>query len=95
MGILATSNREGNDILEALIDRRGKWGTSLKGAITYNGLNVIPEQLARCAVYAGTNLDFNPNMSLKQTILFTSHLAQPGEPNRKTDTRGRVGPAFL
>ncbi|XP_055353320.1 ATP-binding cassette sub-family G member 8-like [Paramacrobiotus metropolitanus] len=90
VGIVSTSDKQGDDFLNALINRRGKWGSSLKGAITYNGVNVDPMQLAHRAVYAGTNLDFNPNMSLKQTVLFASHLAEPGEANRKTDTRGRI-----
>ena len=47
------------------------------------------------AVFAAANLDFNPDMSLKQTMLFQSHLCEPGETVRKTDTAGRVSVTLL
>ncbi|GAU93682.1 hypothetical protein RvY_05580-2 [Ramazzottius varieornatus] len=90
VGIMATSDDQGGDLLKALINRRGKWGRSLKGAITYNGVNVDPSMLKDRAVFAAANLDFNPDMSLKQTMLFQSHLCEPGETVRKTDTTGRI-----
>ena len=63
VGILATSDDQGDDLLRALANRRGKWGSSLKGAITYNGVNVEPSHVAERAVYAGKKMKMKTKIS--------------------------------
>ncbi|XP_076346385.1 uncharacterized protein LOC143244854 isoform X2 [Tachypleus tridentatus] len=90
LAILSTTALEGTTILDILADRNDKWRSCLLGDIIVNGLQMTPAKLKFCVAYVQQNFDFSPDLSVQQTLLFTSFLKKPDDPNRKRDLKGRI-----
>lgn len=54
-----------------------------------NGLYLTLKKLEKCVAYVQKQADFGPDMSVRQTLLFTSLLQEPDN-NRGFDTKSRV-----
>lgn len=89
LAVLAASEREGTALLDVLSNRHRKWRCRLRGDIVLNGLYMPPSKLERCVAYVPRHLDLTPDMSVRQTLLFTS-LLQQSDSTRNFDTKGRI-----
>lgn len=54
-----------------------------------NGLYLTLKKLEKCVAYVPKHADIGPDMSVRQTLLFTSLLQEPDN-NRGFDTKSRV-----
>ncbi|XP_075528671.1 ATP-binding cassette sub-family G member 8 [Dermacentor variabilis] len=88
LAIIATSEQEGSALLDILANRHPKWGSRLRGDIMFNGLFMPPARLEHCVAYVARNWHLWPDMSVRQWMLFTSLLQEPGGPGR--DTKARI-----
>ncbi|XP_077500584.1 ATP-binding cassette sub-family G member 8 isoform X2 [Amblyomma americanum] len=88
LAITATSEQEGSALLDILANRHPKWGSRLRGDIMFNGLFMPPARLEHCVAYVARNWRLWPDMSVRQWMLFTSLLQEPGGPGR--DTKARI-----
>lgn len=59
-----------------------------------NGLYLTLKKLEKCVAYVQKHADFGPDMSVRQTLLFTSLLQEPDN-NRGFDTKSRVSDLLL
>lgn len=88
LAIVATSEQEGTALLDILANRHAKWGSRLRGDLLFNGLFMPPARLEHCVAYVARNWRLWPDMSVRQWMLFTSLLQEPGGPGR--DTKARI-----
>lgn len=88
LAIIATSEQEGSTLLDILANRQPKWGSRLRGDILFNGLFMPPARLEHCVAYVARQWQLWPDMSVRQWMLFTSLLQEPGGPGR--DTKARI-----
>lgn len=89
LAIMATTEHEGTALLDILANRHRKWRCRLRGEFMVNGLFLTLSKLERCVAYVQRHTDFTPDMSVRQTLLFTSLLQEP-ESNRGFDTKSRI-----
>lgn len=89
MAIMATTESEGTALLDILANRHRKWRCRLRGEFMVNGLYLTLKKLERCVAYVQRYTDFGADMSVRQTLLFTSLLQEP-ENNRGFDTKSRI-----
>ncbi|CAN8027596.1 unnamed protein product [Ixodes persulcatus] len=87
LAIVATSEQEGTALLDILANRHAKWGSRLRGDLLFNGLFMPPARLEHCVAYVARNWRLWPDMSVRQWMLFTSLLQEPGGPGRDTKAR--------
>lgn len=80
---------EGTALLDILANRHRKWRCRLRGEFMVNGLYLTLKKLEKCVAYVPKHADFGPDMSVRQTLLFTSLLQEPDN-NRGFDTKSRV-----
>ncbi|XP_076320520.1 LOW QUALITY PROTEIN: ATP-binding cassette sub-family G member 8-like [Tachypleus tridentatus] len=90
LAIMATTTLEGTTILNILANQYRKWQCHLYGDIIVNGLHMTPPDLEHCVAYIQKDSEFSPDMSVRQTLLFTSLLQEPSDSNRNRDTKGRI-----
>lgn len=88
LAIIATSEQEGTALLDILANRHRKWGSRLRGDFLFNGLFMPPGRLENCVAYVAKDYELCPDMSVRQWLLFTSLLQEPGGPGR--DTKARI-----
>uniref|UniRef100_T1JU23 ABC transporter domain-containing protein n=1 Tax=Tetranychus urticae TaxID=32264 RepID=T1JU23_TETUR len=89
LAIMATSEYEGTSILEILSDRYNKSRGTVKSEITLNGIFMTPAKLSQVSSYVGQDTDLCPNMSARQTLLFSSLVQGPAKKNT-FDTKKRT-----
>ncbi|UYV84947.1 hypothetical protein LAZ67_X004077 [Cordylochernes scorpioides] len=77
LAIMAAEADEGTAILDILANRHRKWLARVRGDLIMNGLNVSPKQLSACVAHVPAELAFSRDMSVRQTLLFTSLLQEP------------------
>ncbi|GFY47202.1 ABC transporter G family member 4, partial [Trichonephila inaurata madagascariensis] len=80
---------EGTALLDILANRHRKWRCRLRGEFMVNGLYLTLKKLEKCVAYVQRHTDFGPDMSVRQTLLFTSLLQEPDN-NRGFDTKSRI-----
>ena len=92
VGILATSEREGTALLDILADSpsRDLPGFKVRGDLVVNGVTTTSSGLGDRLAYVQQNIRWCPDMTTRQTLLFTALLQAPGRPARNFDTKGRV-----
>ena len=85
------SEQEGTLLLEILSNQHAKWGFKVRGDVVLNG---VPTEcgsgLHDRVAYVQQGSAWCPDMTVRQTMLFTALLQAPGHPNRNFDTRGRI-----
>ncbi|KFM74661.1 ATP-binding cassette sub-family G member 8, partial [Stegodyphus mimosarum] len=89
LAIMATTESEGTALLDILANRHRKWRCRLRGEFMVNGLYLTLKKLERCIAYVQRHTDFGPDMSVRQTLLFTSLLQEPDN-ERGFDTKSRI-----
>ncbi|KAG8193191.1 hypothetical protein JTE90_005541 [Oedothorax gibbosus] len=89
LAVMATTETEGTALLDILSNRHRKWRCRLRGEFLVNGLHLPPTKLARCVAHVQRHADFGPDMSVRQTLLFTSLLQEPDNA-RGFDTKSRI-----
>lgn len=89
LAIMATTENEGTALLDILANRHRKWRCRLRGEFMVNGLYLTLKKLEKCVAYVQRYTDFGPDMSVRQTLLFTSLLQEPDN-NRGFDTKSRI-----
>ncbi|XP_042910470.1 ATP-binding cassette sub-family G member 8 isoform X2 [Parasteatoda tepidariorum] len=89
LAIMATTENEGTSLLDILANRHRKWRCRLRGEFMVNGLYLTLKKLEKCVAYVQRHTDFGPDMSVRQTLLFTSLLQEPDN-NRGFDTKSRI-----
>lgn len=80
---------EGTGLLDILANRHRKWRSRLLGEIIVNGLYLSPAKMESCVSYVQKEAEFFLDMSVRQTLLFTTLLREPGN-GQSFDTKGRV-----
>lgn len=89
LAVMATTESEGTALLDILANRHRKWRCRLRGEFMVNGLYLTLKKLERCVAYVQRHTDFGPDMSVRQTLLFTSLLQEPDN-NRGFNTKSRI-----
>ena len=56
----------------------------------YDPCRCSPERLEGRVALVEQNIEFSPDMSVRQTLLFHSFLREPGTLTRARDTKGRI-----
>ncbi|CAG0900354.1 unnamed protein product [Darwinula stevensoni] len=95
--MFSPSELEGTAMLDMLAGTGGFWNRAggLRGEIIVNGSHLQARKLRHRVAYVQQNQDFQPNMSVRQTLLFHAFLREPGNAARDTDTKGRVRELFM
>ena len=89
--------REGTTLLDILakqkpaaMDRSGS-GFKVHGDLMVNGVTIAASSgLNDRLAYVQQDIRWCPDMTVRQSLLFTALLQAPGRPARNFDTRGRV-----
>ncbi|XP_022650216.1 ATP-binding cassette sub-family G member 8-like isoform X3 [Varroa destructor] len=88
LAVVATSENEGTTLLDILSNRvQKRWGDKVRGEFLYNGILMEPEKLQNFVCYVGKDFELCPDMSVRQWMLFTSLVQEPGGPIRDTKER--------
>uniref|UniRef100_A0A0P5XID2 ATP-binding cassette sub-family G member n=1 Tax=Daphnia magna TaxID=35525 RepID=A0A0P5XID2_9CRUS len=90
LGILATSEREGTALLDILANLPRQWGFKVRGDLVVNGVTMTSAGLSDRLAYVQQDIRWCPDMTVRQTLLFTALLQAPGRPARNFDTKGRI-----
>ncbi|XP_076064868.1 ATP-binding cassette sub-family G member 8 [Oratosquilla oratoria] len=91
LAILTTNDAEGSCLLDILADRHGqRWGGRLRGDFILNGNHVKPHKIASRSVYVQQDVNFCPDMSVRQTMLLHSFLREPGDATRIRNVKARI-----
>lgn len=84
------TEEEGTTFLSVLANRHQTRHSRIRGDLVINGVPAQPNKLEGRVSYVQQDCTFSPDMSVRQTLLFTSLLKEPGNPSRGFDTKGRV-----
>ncbi|XP_023342184.1 ATP-binding cassette sub-family G member 8 [Eurytemora carolleeae] len=90
VAVLATKSEDGSELCRIIANRHQKWGSKLRADIVLNGIICTPERLEDRVALVEQNIEFTPDMSVRQTLLFHSFLREPGTLTRGRDTKGRI-----
>ncbi len=82
--------REGTALLEILSNHHQTWGFKVRGDVVFNGVTTVPAGLHDRVAFVQQDARWNPDMTVRQTLLFSALLQAPGHLNRNFDTKGRV-----
>ena len=83
--------REGTALLDILANLpRSHGGFKVRGDLVVNGVTTPAHGLSDRLAYVQQDIRWCPDMTVRQTLLFTALLQAPGRPNRNFDTKGRV-----
>ena len=90
-----TKGLEGTAVLDVLSDRLNKREGKVKGDLILNGVYLSPKKLSQLVSYVHQDLQFCPQMTATQTLLFTSLLQKAAKrpnssPNTNFDTKNRT-----
>ncbi|GAB6028959.1 hypothetical protein CHUAL_004754 [Chamberlinius hualienensis] len=90
MAVMTTSEEEGTIFLNVLANRHLHKKVRIRGDLVVNGVVTLPDKLENRVSLVQQDCNFSPDMSVRQTLLFTSLLKEPGNPSRGFDTKGRI-----
>eukprot|EP00096_Caligus_rogercresseyi_P011213 TRINITY_DN4346_c0_g1_i1.p1 TRINITY_DN4346_c0_g1~~TRINITY_DN4346_c0_g1_i1.p1 ORF type:complete len:975 (+),score=241.06 TRINITY_DN4346_c0_g1_i1:188-3112(+) len=90
LAIMATKEDEGTALCDIISNSFNHWNTRLDADIILNGISVSAKRLEDRVSYVKRNINFSPDMSVRQTMLFHSFLREPGAHTRSMDTKGRI-----
>ncbi|XP_040564085.1 ATP-binding cassette sub-family G member 8 [Lepeophtheirus salmonis] len=90
LSIMATKEDEGTALCDIIANSFNHWNTRLDADIILNGISVNTKRLEDRVSYVKRNINFSPDMSVRQTMLFHSFLREPGTHTRNNDTKGRI-----
>lgn len=88
--LLFLIEREGTALLEIIANHHQSWGYKLRGDIVVNGVTMAPNGLSDRVAYVQQDIDWSPDVTVRNALLFTSILQGPGNKTRNFDTNGRV-----
>ncbi|XP_074604489.1 ATP-binding cassette sub-family G member 8 [Brevipalpus obovatus] len=89
LAIMATSDFEGTSILDILANRHNKMRSMVKAEITLNGIFMSPKKLSQVISYVARDTTLCPDMSTRQTLLFSSLVQGPAK-RSSFDTKKRI-----
>ncbi|CAL4143800.1 unnamed protein product, partial [Meganyctiphanes norvegica] len=84
------SEDEGSCLLDVLADRHHKWGGRLRGEFILNGNRIKPSKVASRSAYVQQDVNFCPDMSVRQTLLLHSHFRSSGDVARVREVKARI-----
>lgn len=84
------TEREGTALLDILANLPRQWGFKVRGDLVVNGVTLTASGLSDRLAYIQQDIRWCPDMTVRQTLLFTALLQAPGRPARNFDTKGRV-----
>lgn len=84
------SEREGTALLDILANVPRSRSHKVRGDLVINGVTTPANGLSDRLAYVQQNVRWCPDMTVRQTLLFTALLQAPGRPARNFDTKGRV-----
>lgn len=90
LGVLATNEYEGTTLLNILANRSVRKKARLRADLMVNGCRVTTDALWDRLAFVQQDCSFAPDMSVRQTLLFTSLLQESGNQSRTFDTKGRI-----
>lgn len=90
LAVMATCEEEGTILLDVLANRHHGTQSRIRGDLVVNGVPAQPDKLHNRVTYVQQDCSYMPDMSVRQTLLFTSLLKEPGNPSRGFDTKGRI-----
>lgn len=96
VGILSSSEKEGSALLDVLADRGAGLGANqgrlrMRGDLILNGCLVSPARMASRVAYVQQDCSFSDNLSVRQTMLFSAFLQEPGHLARGFDIKQKIG----
>ncbi|XP_045119789.1 ATP-binding cassette sub-family G member 8-like isoform X1 [Portunus trituberculatus] len=90
LAVLATSESEGSCLLDALANRHARWGGRLRGDFIFNGNHTSPAKVAARSSYVQQDVNFCPDMSVRQTLLLHSFFRSCGDVTRVREVKARI-----
>ncbi|CAG0884113.1 unnamed protein product [Cyprideis torosa] len=90
LSFMCTNEREGTAVLDVIANRFARFGHKLKVDIIVNGCRVRPDRLEPRVAYVTQDRNFNPDMTVQQTLRLHSLLKSPGQPARGLNTKARI-----
>ncbi|XP_037795975.1 ATP-binding cassette sub-family G member 8-like [Penaeus monodon] len=90
LAVMATNDSEGSCLLDVLANRHGKWGGRLRGDFILNGHHVKPSKVADRSAYVQQDVNFCPDMSVRQTLLLHSFFRSSGDVTRVREVKARI-----
>ncbi|XP_071541495.1 ATP-binding cassette sub-family G member 8 [Panulirus ornatus] len=90
LAVLATNESEGTCLLDILADRHDKWGGRLQGDFILNGNSTKPTKVAARSAYVQQDVNFCPDMSVRQTLLLHSFFRSSGDLTRVREVKARI-----
>ncbi|XP_042216741.1 ABC transporter G family member 51-like [Homarus americanus] len=84
------SESEGSCLLDILANRHAKWGGRLRGDLILNGNHTRPSKVAARAAYVQQDVNFCPDMSVRQTLLLHSFFRSSGDHSRVREVKARI-----
>ena len=88
LAIMATNAREGSAILDVLSNRYDRTNGKVKGEFILNGTHLTSAKLSDLVAYVNQDTQLCPEMTARQTILFTTLLQRAS--SRQFDTKKRT-----
>ena len=85
---------EGTVLLDILANQHSRWNKRIRGDILLNGSHISIQELGRRISYAREDTDFTTDMTVRQTLLFTSYLVKPGHKARRGNLNNKVSTAY-
>lgn len=76
--------------MDILADMTPPRGFKVRGDLVVNGVTTPVDGLSDRLAYVQRDVRWCPDMTVRQTLLFSALLQAPGRPARNFDTKGRV-----
>ncbi|KAI1292780.1 ATP-binding cassette sub-family G member 8 [Halotydeus destructor] len=89
LAIMATNALEGTAIMEVLADKYNKHKGRVKGEFILNGSHLTTTKLSELIAYVSQDTDLCPDMTTRQTVLFSTLVQKPAKRN-DFDTKKRT-----
>ncbi|XP_050735223.1 ATP-binding cassette sub-family G member 8-like [Eriocheir sinensis] len=90
LAVLATSEAEGSCLLDVLANRHARWRGRLQGDFILNGNHTSPAKVAARSSYVQQDVNFCPDMSVRQTLLLHSFFRSSGDVTRVREVKARI-----
>ncbi|XP_069955639.1 ATP-binding cassette sub-family G member 8 isoform X2 [Cherax quadricarinatus] len=90
LAVMATNESEGSCLLDVLANRHARWNGRLRGDFILNGNHTKPSKVASRSAYVQQDVNFCPDMSVRQTLLLHTFFRSSGDLSRVRDVKARI-----
>ena len=90
VAIMSSCSEEGSAVLKILANKLGQWGDDVGGKLLLNGSLITPKHLAARLQHASADFSLQPDVSLRQALLFVNHLRKNDNLYTPHDAKDRV-----